>query len=113
MAKTKLPDPLTRRHLLEGNLDPAKARALADAYVEADREIEAVDFFARAEASDELERLQATSLERGDVFLFRAATGALDAEPSSETWTRLAEAARAAGRERDAETAQRLATVGD
>lgn len=113
MAKVKLPDPLARRHLLEGKIDPAKARAIGEAYVAADREMEAIDFLARGDANDVLESIQGTALERGDVFLFRAAVGAADTAVDAATWTRLAEAAERAGRERDAETAKRLATVGD
>ena len=37
MANVKLPDPLARRHLLEGKLDAAKARELGEAYLAADR----------------------------------------------------------------------------
>lgn len=112
MAHKKLPDPLTRRHLLEGGLDPEKARAYAEAYLAEGREVEAVDFLAMAAARDELEALMQNAVERGDVFLMRVASGALGEEPSSATWTELANAAAAAGRERDAESAQRLATVG-
>jgi hypothetical protein len=114
----KLPDPLSRRHLLEGGLESAKALALARAYLEDGREIEAVDFLAavgpdsNSEAYEALSQLQAAALERGDVFLMRAASAALDEEPSAETWRAMAEAASGAGRLRDAETAERLATVG-
>ncbi len=113
MATTKLPDPLARRHLMEGGLDPKRARDYGEAYLAAGREVEAIDFFAMAEATDALIELQATAVERGDAFLMRAASGALGDDPSSETWSRLAEAAVAAGREQDAETAHRMATVVD
>jgi hypothetical protein len=111
LAKTKLPDPLSRRYLLESELDPAKARALADAYLEAGREIEAIEFFARAGAEEPLRALQGAAIGRGDVFLMKMASAALDEEPTSETWQTLQRAATAAGRERDAEMASRLATV--
>jgi len=113
LANVKLPDPLARRHLLEGKLDAAKARDLGEAYLAADRELEAIDFLARADATDLLESIQSGALSSGDVFLFRVATGALGADPGAEVWTHLAEAASAAGRERDEETAKRLATVGN
>jgi hypothetical protein len=118
LANLKLPDPLSRRHLLDGDLEPAKALALAQAYLEDDREVEAVDFLAaagpdsNAEARELLVQLQAVALERGDVFLMRMASTALDEEPSAETWHSLAEAATRAGRLQDVETADRLATVG-
>ncbi|MEM9175462.1 MAG: hypothetical protein AAGC67_09515 [Myxococcota bacterium] len=113
MANVKLPDPLARRHLLEGTIDGAKARAIGEAYLAEEREIEAVDFLARAEADEALAALRAAALERGDVFLFRAVTGARGESVDAATWSQLAETAAGAGRERDAETAKRLATVGD
>ena len=41
---TRIPDPLKRRHLVEGDLDPAKALALAEAYLAEGRSQEAVAF---------------------------------------------------------------------
>ena len=41
LANVKLPDPLARRHLLEGTIDPGKARSIGEAYLAAEREIEA------------------------------------------------------------------------
>lgn len=111
MPKTKLPDALARRHLFEGNLDAKKARVFAEAYLEQGREIEAIDFLARADADDVLQGLQKAAVERGDVFLMKAASGALGNEPDSGTWRELASAATAKGRLRDAESAARLATV--
>jgi hypothetical protein len=111
LAPTKLPDPLSRRYLLERELDPAKALAYAEAYLEAGREIEAIEFLGRAGARERLEELQAAAIERGDVFLMKAVSAAVGREPSAEVWRELGEAAVRAGRERDAETAARLATV--
>lgn len=111
MANVKLPDPLTRRHLLEGQIDVAKARAYGEAYLEAGREVEAVDFLARGEATEALVSLRTAAADRGDVFLVRVVSGAIGDEPGPELWTRVAEAAAAAGREADADTARRLATV--
>lgn len=118
MANLKLPDPLSRRHLLEGDLEASKAIALADLYLEDGREVEAIDFFAAADPSSNAEARQALcglqdiALERGDVFLMRAASVALDEEPSADRWRAMAEAASRAGRLQDVETAERLATVG-
>lgn len=123
MASMKLPDPLSRRHLLEGTLEASKALALAKAYLEEGREVEAVDFLAAARAGAEgeaevneearsaLHGLQDTALELGDVFLMRIASGALGEETPQKTWQALADVAKNLGRERDAETALRLATV--
>ena len=111
MAETKLPDPLSRRHLLDHETDPAKLGALGTAFLEAGREIEAIEFLARAEDRESLEALQNAAVERGDVFLMKSASAALSEEPSVERWRALAEAATAAGRHKDAEAALRLAAV--
>ena len=58
MANVKLPDALARRHLLEGKLDAGKSRGYGEAYLEAGREIEAIDFLARGDATDALSQLQ-------------------------------------------------------
>lgn len=113
MAKTKLPDPLSRRHLLERELDPAKARDLGEAYLAAGREVEAVEFLSRAGDRESLAAIQRAAVERGDVFLMRMASSGLGEDPSADRWQSLATAARAAGRIRDAEAAVRLAAVDD
>ena len=48
---------------LEGGLDPAKAKALGEAYLAAGREVEAVDFLEIAEANESLERLRERAIE--------------------------------------------------
>ena len=111
MAETKLPDPLSRRHLLDGDTDPSRIKALGTAFLEAGREIEAIEFLARAKDRESLEALQDAAVERGDVFLMKSASAALSEEPSVERWRALAEGATAAGRLRDAEAAHRLAAV--
>jgi hypothetical protein len=111
LATKKFPDPLSRRHLLEGEMDAARAGALAKDYLEAGREIEAIEFFAKSGDRDALKALQAVAIERGDVFLMKAASAGLGEEASKERWQALATAARNAGRPRDEESALRLATV--
>ncbi len=107
MAKAKIPDPLTRRHLIEGTLDPTRAGAIADAYLGAERAQEAVAFLARSEATDALEALWQQAVAAGDAFLLREVAAALKRAPDAETWQRLAEAADAAGKDRYAAEARR------
>ena len=109
MAKIELPDPLTRRHLVEEKMNPDKARRLAEAYEEVGRLVEAVDFFAKAEDPSALERIRDRAVEEGDPFLLRAACAALGGEPAAEQWRRTADAAAAAGKERYANEARRHA----
>lgn len=109
MARSKLPDPLARRHLLSGELAPARARAIAEAYLAEGRSMEAIAFLQKAEARPELEALRAEALQSGDVFLLREVAAALDEPPGLADWQAVAEAARACGKALDAAEAQRQA----
>jgi hypothetical protein len=111
LATVKLPDPLSRRHLLEGALDSAKAKALAEAYLEVGRELDAIEFLARAGDRESLVALQETAIERGDVFLMKAACRGLGEDAHADRWQALARIASERGRHHDAEAALRLATV--
>lgn len=112
MAKSAIPDPLKRRHLVEEELDPTRALALAEAYLAEGRVVEAVAFLEKADARDQLAAIRDEALEQGDLFLLRAAANALGEEIAAETWSRLADVAEAAGKERYAHEARRLAQRG-
>ena len=109
MARSRIPNPLERRHLLERKIDPAHALRIAEAYMEEGRAVEAIPFFERAEAHDRLEGLRDLAVESGDAFMLRAVAHAMEQEPAPEDWARLAEAAEAAGKELYAAQARRQA----
>lgn len=110
MARSVLPDPLTRRHLLAGDLDATRARAIADAYLEAERTVEAVAFVEKAGDDDGLKELFEHAVDQGDAFLLRESGVALGKRIDAATWTRLAESAEASGKELYAEEARRQAS---
>ena len=107
MAKSKIPDPLERRHLIERPLDPARALAIADAYVAEGRTLDAVAFLRKANAPDRLEQLWQQALRDGDPFLLRESALALGREPDADAWRALESAAVAAGKDRYAAEARR------
>jgi hypothetical protein len=109
MAKSAIPDALSRRHLLERQLPPAHARRIADAYLAAERKLEALDFLRRAEATDALEALREASIEAGDAFLLRQIGAACARPVTRDEWLRTAEAAARQGKERYASEARRSA----
>jgi hypothetical protein len=109
MAKKKHPDPLRRRHLVEQEMDPARALQVAEAYLEEDRALEAVAFLVKAEARERLLALWEQAVREGDAFLLRETSAALEEEAEAATWRALAEAARAAGKELYAAEASRQA----
>ena len=113
MGKSKIPGPLERRHLIERELDAAHAKRIADAYLEEDRKVEAIDFLEKAGAEEELESLRREARTRGDVFLLRAASTALGVEPKRGDWQEAAEAAAAAGMDRYVSEARRQAERGE
>ena len=100
MAKIAIPDPLERRHLVERELDPSRALAIAEAYLAADRSVEAVAFLRKAKADERLAALWREAVAAGDAFLLREVAQALGREPGPSDWGALSEAAAAAGRDR-------------
>lgn len=109
MSQAKLPNPLARRHLLEGKLDPKAALALAEAYLGEGRREEALVFLKKAGAQERLEAMTEGAIRDGDAFLLRAVADVTGVEPGPETWERLGDAAEAAGKLRYAATARRQA----
>ena len=107
MARSAIPNPLDRRHLIEKNLSEAQALQLAESYLAEGRTVEAIEFLAKADARDKLAELRAAAVAAGDVFLLRAAARALGESPSRAEWSAVAEAAAAAGRDRYAAAGRR------
>jgi hypothetical protein len=113
VSKTRIPNPLARRHLLERELDASAALALADAYLEEGRREEALLFLDKAGASERLEAMVEEAIQDGDAFLLRSIADVTGREPYPESWERLADAAEAAGKLQYAATARRQAGRSD
>jgi hypothetical protein len=113
LARSKIPDPLTRRHLVVKNLAPAQALAIAEPYLADDRRVEAIDSLKKAEADDKLGVLRELAMSEGDVFLLRAVADARRKRVPKEDWERIAENASARGLERYADEARRQADRGE
>jgi hypothetical protein len=109
MARSKIPNPLERRHVIERSLGGPQALRIAQDYLEEGRVIEALDFLQKADASDELAALRRQAVEAGDAFLLRSVASAMGAPAEVEEWEALAEAAAAAGKDRYADDARRQA----
>jgi hypothetical protein len=107
MARSGIPNPLDRRHLIEKNVSEAQALQVAEAYLSEGRTVEAIEFLAKADARDQLAEVRAAAVAAGDVFLLRAAARALGESPNRGEWTEAAAAATAAGLERYAADAKR------
>ena len=108
MAKSAIPDPLERRHLIERELAPDQCLRIADAYLAEGRVWEAIAFLGKARANERLAALREESIAAGDTFLVRELTRALRDELSAARWRETADAAEAAGKERFAAQAKRL-----
>ena len=113
MARSKIPNPLVRRHLIERELPADRALAIAEAYLEQGRGVEAVEFLAKAEAHERLLELRREAIAAGDVFLLRALAEMMEEPPEREEWAALAAAASAAGKDRYAAEASRQAERGE
>jgi hypothetical protein len=113
MAKMKIPDPMTRRHLIEKDSDAAHDLALAELYLEEGRAPEALAFLVKAGADDRLAAVADQAVAEGDAFLLKQHSDATGTDPGSDRWLALATAAEAAGKERYAEMARRHARSSD
>ena len=107
MAKSKIPNAIERRHLIERDLSESAAMRYADAYLQVGRDQDAIEFLVKAEATDALEEMRARAIESGDVFLLRAISRATGVAVAREEWQAVARAASAAGKERFAVEANR------
>jgi hypothetical protein len=108
VAKSTIPDPLTRRHLIEKDLGSA-AMDIAEAYLEVGRKVEAIEFLVKAKADERLRALLDEAVASGDVFMIQSLVRATGEDVGRETWQRAGEAAEAGGFERYAVTAFRQA----
>lgn len=109
MAKNVIPDPLKRRHLIEQDLDASQCLTIAEDYVAEGRDFEALQFFAKAGATDKLVAVGDAAVAAGDAFLLKQVADILGTDQGTERWGSLAEAAEAKGLERYAEMARRHA----
>lgn len=107
----KLPDPLTRRHWLEGDTAAERCVAVAEAYQEDGRDSEAIAFLEKAGATEALDAMLAGAVEAGDGFLAQAVARALGRDVTKDEWQALGAAAGAAGKERYRELAERQANA--
>jgi hypothetical protein len=98
--------------LLERKLAPAQALAIGEAYLAEGRQVEAVEFLAKAGAGERLAELRREAIAAGDFFLLRMVAGADGTPASRAEWQALAAAATAAGKPRYAAEAQRQADRG-
>ncbi len=113
MAKTSIPDPMSRRHLIERELEPEKCIALADAYIEEGRALEAVLFLVKAGADDRLDELSRQAVAEGDAFLLKTIADDMRRDPGSDRWLALAEVADGKGKTQYAEMARRHARASE
>jgi hypothetical protein len=113
MARSRIPDPLERRHVIERSLAPAQAERVAEAYLGESRRLEALVFLGQAGAQERLAELRRQAIDEGDAFLLRAVANTTGEPPRREEWLELAAAAEAAGKERYAADARRQAERGE
>jgi hypothetical protein len=113
VAKSKIPGALERRHLIVKSQDASKDLAIAEVYLDAGRAIEALEFLAKAGASERLAELRATAVREGDAFLLRRVADTAALLPTKEEWSSLAAAAEGLGKDAYATEAHRQAGRGD
>ena len=113
MAKPKLPDALSRRHMIEKDLGSDASLRTAEAYLDEGRCLEAIEFLRKADAEERLAELRAEAVRGGDAFLLRAIAGATEVAADRAEWTELADSAETAGKLHYAREARRQAEAGE
>jgi len=113
LAKSKIPNAIERRHLIDRELKPAVSMRYAEAYLAEGRDQDAIAFLVKAQASDVLAAMRQRANEAGDAFLYRSVCSASGVAGDRAEWRALSEAARAAGRERYANEALQMAERGE
>jgi len=107
VARSLIPDPLTRRHLLEQKLDAAQAGRIGEAYLAAGRAVEALAFLKAADATDRLAAIRDEAIAAGDAFLLRETAKAMAQSAAADEWRVLADNATAAEKVLYADQARR------
>jgi len=99
MAKNHLLECLEKRDLLnEDGASEATLLGWGRRFEEAGLLNDAVEFYDRADSSEDLKRLLESALEEGDLFLYTKLSRILKHDPSRDEWLVLADRAEAAGK---------------
>ncbi len=109
MAKSQIPNPMARRHLIEREMTAERSRAVADAYLAEGRASEALAFVAKAEDWALAGELADRAVAEGDAFLLTQLAAILPEPPDAARWLELADVAEGLGKARYAEMARRAA----
>lgn len=83
----------------------------AQHFVERELLSDAVDFYEKAGAKDQLQELLKVAVEEGDIFLFKRINRCLGREPEQQEWLQLAGHAQRLGKDASAVQALRQAGV--
>lgn len=104
---SQLPNAIDRRNILYGDKTPKERLIqLGEAYLEADRWLDALEFFARAEHAPGLDRVREHAVASGDAFL-AVRMEQLGCDPlAADQWAALGAKAEADGKHSFAATAQ-------
>ncbi len=110
MPKEGLLSCLQKRELLNRSaVSVDELLTWARRYEEADLVHDAVDFYEKAQAWEDLERLCRRAVEEGDYFLLKRLMSLTGKDPSADQWRRLAERAEELGKTTFAEKAREMA----
>ncbi len=86
-----LPDPISRRDILfDPKRSPAEKAAMGDAYFDAGRFNEAMDFYLAAASEPGAEKVKRLAIDQGDAFLLGRAAELLGGKVESGDWASLA-----------------------
>jgi hypothetical protein len=97
---------LKKRDLLHNpNISADELAQYGWEYLKQDRPVDALDFFEKAQNLEGIQRIMEWSLEQGDPFLLQQTSKILKERAPEESWRKVGEKAKAAGRHQQALTA--------
>lgn len=109
----QLPDAIERRNILYGEKATAEQRInLGDAYLAAGRQLDALEFYARAEHQPGIAKIREVAVAEGNTFLAARLEQLGLPGLSPEQWQSLADNAASRGLELYAEKARKRAEAG-
>jgi len=97
MAKDVMPNPNEKRELLHSE-KPVDYKKYGDMYYDAGKYNDAIDFYAKGDAKDELEKIRKIALEEGDYFLLKRLKKLVPDSITEEDWKKLAVTAESKGK---------------
>ena len=97
MAKESRPDPNEKREILHSEKE-IDYKSYGDSYFDSEKYNDAIDFYARGECKEGLERIKSVAVGEGDYFLLKRLKKLIPETITEDDWKKLATSAESNGK---------------